>query len=109
MEQRADFVRHRVERRRFVDMDDDAGAKDRIDGFAKTGARPGVEDDHAATRPIDPEKVEKPAYSAALPIASSIRSISFPFAMRSARVKLPTSHFPASPPVASRSEKRREG
>src|SRR3546814_10209008 len=60
----------------------------------------GVEDDHAATVPIGAAKAEKPAYSAALPIASSIRSISFHVAMRSERVKLPTFNCPAFQPVA---------
>src|SRR3546814_1758351 len=59
----------------------------------------GVEDDHAATVPIGAAKAEKPANSAWLPIASSIRSISFHFAMRSERVKLPTFNCPASQPV----------
>src|SRR5690606_5226688 len=100
VEQHRDFARYRVERRGLIDMHDDARTENRIDGFAETRARAGVEDDHAATRPIDPAKAEKPANSASAPIASSIRSISFHFAMRSERVKLPTFNCPASQPVA---------
>src|SRR3546814_7172470 len=81
-------------------MHDDARTEDRIDRVTETRARAGVEDDHAATRPIEPAKAEKPANSASAPIASSIRSISFHFAMRSERVKLPTLSWPASQPVA---------
>src|SRR3546814_11781525 len=84
-------------------MDDDPGTEDRVDGLAETGARTGVEDDHAATVPIGAAKAEKPANSAWLPIASSIRSISFHFAMRSERVTLPTFNCPA------RSAERRVG
>src|SRR3546814_10528236 len=70
VEQHGDIGRHFIERCRLVDMDNDAGAEDRIDRFAKTGAGARVEDDHAATRPIDPAKAEKPANSALPPIAS---------------------------------------
>ena len=41
--------------------DDDAGAEDRIDRFTKPRAWAGVKPDHAATRPIEPAKAEKPA------------------------------------------------
>src|SRR3546814_979144 len=95
MQQRGDLARDLVQRRRLIDMDDDPGTEDRVDGLAETGARTGVEDDHAATVPIGAAKAEKPANSAWLPIASSIRSILFHFAMRSERVKLPTFHCPA--------------
>src|SRR3546814_15415274 len=76
------------------------GTEDRIDRLTEARTWAGVEDDHAATRPIEPAKAEKPANSASVPIASSIRSISFHFAMRSERVKLPTFNCPAFQPVA---------
>src|SRR5690606_21090860 len=100
VEQRGDVGRHRAERCRLVDMHHDAGAKDRVDRVAESGAGARVEDDHAATVPIGAAKAPKPANTASAPIASSIRSISFHFAMRSERVKLPTLSWPASQPVA---------
>src|SRR3546814_2805683 len=81
-------------------MNHRAGTENRSDGSAKTGARAGVENDHAATRPIVAAKAENPAYSAPTPIAPSIRSISFHLAIRSERVKLPTFNCPAFQPVA---------
>src|SRR3546814_14596135 len=92
MQQRGDLARDLVQRRRLIDMDDDPGTEDRVDGLAETGARTGVEDDHAATVPIGAAKAEKPANSAWLPIASSIHTTSFHFPMPSVRVNLPTFH-----------------
>src|SRR3546814_16384466 len=79
MEQRGDLARHSVERFGLVDMHDDARTEDRIDRVTETRARAGVEDDHAATRPNEPAKAEKPANSASAPIPYSIRSIPFHF------------------------------
>src|SRR3546814_11729323 len=100
MEQRGDLARHSVERFGLVDMHDDARTEDRIDRVTETRARAGVEDDHAATRPIEPAKAEKPANSASAPLASSLRSISLHLAIRSERVQLPRLSWPASTHVA---------
>src|SRR3989344_327856 len=99
MEQRGDVGGDGVERFGLVDVGDDARTEDRVDGVAETGAGTRVEDDHA-TAPMLPAKAEKPANTASAPIASSMRSISFHFAMRSERVKLPTLSCPAFQPVA---------
>src|SRR3546814_1331750 len=39
MQQRGDLARDLVQRRRLIDMDDDPGTEDRVDGLAETGAR----------------------------------------------------------------------
>src|SRR3546814_4833830 len=72
MEQRGDLARHSVERFGLVDMHDDARTEDRIDRVTETRARAGVEDDHAATRPIEPAKARSEEHTSELQSLSRI-------------------------------------